>query len=96
MSLYKVHPKFQTPYIIQIVIGIIVACITGFTPIHIVAETCSAGTIFAFLCSSVGILVLRRIYPNHRADSAARLSTSSHRWVSSAAPSSSLNCRRIP
>ena len=65
MSLYKVHPKFQTPYIIQIVIGVIVACITGFTPIHIVAETCSAGTIFAFLCSSVGILVLRRIYPNH-------------------------------
>ena len=53
MSLYKVHPKFQTPYIIQIVIGVIVACITGFTPIHIVAETCSAGTIFAFLCSSV-------------------------------------------
>ena len=48
MSLYKVHPKFQTPYIIQIVIGVIVACITGFTPIHIVAETCSAGTIFAF------------------------------------------------
>ena len=51
MSLYKVHPKFHTPYIIQIVIGVIVACITGFTPIHIVAETCSAGTIFAFLCS---------------------------------------------
>ena len=47
------------------VIGIIVACITGFTPIHIVAETCSAGTIFAFLCSCVGILVLRRLYPDH-------------------------------
>lgn len=65
MSLYKVHPKFHTPYIIQIVIGVIVACITGFTPIHIVAETCSAGTIFAFLCSCVGILVLRRLYPDH-------------------------------
>ena len=61
MSLYKVHPKFHTPYIIQIVIGVIVACITGFTPIHIVAETCSAGTIFAFLCSCVGIDLSRRV-----------------------------------
>lgn len=64
MSLYKVHPKFHTPYIIQIIVGVIVACITGFTPIHLVAEMCSAGTIFAFLCSCVGILVLRRLYPD--------------------------------
>ncbi len=64
MSLHKVHPKFHTPYMIQIIIGILVACITGFTPIHIVAETCSAGTIFAFLCSCIGILVLRRLYPD--------------------------------
>ena len=64
ISLYKVHPKFHTPYVIQIVVGILVACITGFTPIHIVAETCSAGTIFAFLCSCVGLLVLRRLYPD--------------------------------
>lgn len=64
MGLYKVHPKFHTPYMIQIIVGLLVACITGFTPIHIVAETCSAGTIFAFLCSCIGILVLRRIYPD--------------------------------
>lgn len=64
MSLYKVHRTYHTPYVIQIVIGCIVAVITGFTPIHIVAETCSAGTIFAFLCSCVGILILRRVYPD--------------------------------
>lgn len=64
LSLYKVHPKFQTPYVIQIVIGVAVALITGFTPIHVVAETCSAGTIFAFLCSCVGILRLRKLYPD--------------------------------
>lgn len=64
MGFYKVHPKFHTPYIIQILVGCLVACITGFTPIQIVAETCSAGTIFAFLCSCVGILVLRRMYPD--------------------------------
>lgn len=62
-SLYKVHEKYRTPYRIQIIIGIIVSLVAGFTPIHIVAEACSAGTIFAFLCSCVGIIVLRKIYP---------------------------------
>ena len=62
-SLYKVHEKYRTPYRIQIIIGIIVSLVAGFTPIHILAEACSAGTIFAFLCSCVGIIVLRKIYP---------------------------------
>lgn len=64
LRLYTVHKTFHTPYIIQIIVGVLVACITGFTPIHLVAEMCSAGTIFAFLCSCVGILVLRKKYPD--------------------------------
>ncbi len=64
MRLYHVHPRFRSPYIIQLIVGVLVACITGFTPIHIVAETCSAGTIFAFLCACVGILLLRKQYPD--------------------------------
>ncbi|MUP59063.1 amino acid permease [Megasphaera hutchinsoni] len=64
MRLYKVHPRFRSPYIIQLLVGGVVAIITGFTPIHIVAEVCSAGTIFAFLCACVGILILRKRYPN--------------------------------
>lgn len=64
IRLYTVHKTFHTPYIIQLIVGVLVACITGFTPIHIVAETCSAGTIFAFLCSCIGILVLRKKYPD--------------------------------
>lgn len=63
-SLYTVHEKYHTPYRLLLIIGIIVSLVAGFTPIHIVAEACSAGTIFAFLCSCVGIMVLRRIYPD--------------------------------
>lgn len=62
-KLCRIHPKFRTPYIITGIVGVVVALITGFTPIHIVAEMCSAGTLFAFMCSSIGLLVLRRVYP---------------------------------
>ena len=63
-SLYTVHEKYHTPYRLLLIIGIVVSLVAGFTPIHIVAEACSAGTIFAFLCSCVGVMVLRRIYPD--------------------------------
>lgn len=95
MSLYKVHPKFHTPYIIQIIIGVVVACITGFTPIHIVAETCSAGTIlpsFAPVWASSSCAVS---IPTNRADSAAPPCTSLLPWGSSVVPSFSLNCLPI-
>lgn len=62
-KLCHVHPKYRTPYRITLIVGTAVALIAGFTPIHIVAEMCSAGTIFAFLCSCIGLLVLRKRYP---------------------------------
>lgn len=62
--LCQVHPRYRTPHRITLIVGIAVALIAGFTPIHIVAEMCSAGTIFAFLCSTVGLMVLRRRYPD--------------------------------
>lgn len=63
-SLCRVHPVYRTPYRITLIVGLAVAFITGFTPIHIVAEMCSAGTIFAFLCSCSGLLILRKRYPD--------------------------------
>ena len=48
--LCRIHPKYGTPHIITAIVGTAVAFIAGFTPIHVVAEMCSAGTIFAFLC----------------------------------------------
>lgn len=55
----KVHPKFKTPYFTTIITGIIVAFAAGFTPIGVVAELCSIGTLAAFAIVSGGVLVLR-------------------------------------
>lgn len=67
-SLCRIHPTFHTPHIITIIVGVVVALISGFTPIHIVAEMCSAGTLFAFMCASLGVMVLRRVYPDVKRD----------------------------
>ncbi len=63
-SLCRIHPQYRTPYRITLITGLCVALIAGFIPIHIVAEMCSAGTIFAFLSSTLGLLILRKRYPD--------------------------------
>lgn len=67
-SLCRIHKKFHTPHIITMIVGVVVSLIAGFTPIHIVAEMCSAGTLFAFMCSALGVMVLRRVYPDVKRD----------------------------
>ena len=60
----KIHPRYATPHRITIIVGTAVALISGFTPIHIVAEMCSIGTLFAFIVSSIGVMVMRKKYPD--------------------------------
>ncbi len=55
----KVHPKFKTPYFTTIITGLIVAVAAGLTPIGVVAELCSIGTLAAFAIVSGGVFVLR-------------------------------------
>ncbi len=59
----KIHPRFATPHRITIIVGLAVALVSGFTPINVVAEMCSVGTLFAFIVSAVGAMVMRRRYP---------------------------------
>ncbi|KAF1854653.1 hypothetical protein Lal_00011422 [Lupinus albus] len=63
-AICKVHPKYGTPHIITLIVGCGVALISGFTPIHLVAEMCSAGTLFAFIAAMIGVMVLRRTKPD--------------------------------
>lgn len=63
-AICKVHPQYGTPHIITLIVGCGVALISGFTPIHLVAEMCSAGTLFAFIVAMIGVMVLRRTKPD--------------------------------
>jgi basic amino acid/polyamine antiporter, APA family len=60
----KVHPRFRTPYLSTIYVGIIVAFITGTFPIQILGELVNIGTLLAFVLVCVGVLVLRRTRPD--------------------------------
>jgi APA family basic amino acid/polyamine antiporter len=55
----KIHPKFRTPHITSIITGVVVAAASGFTPIGILGEMVSIGTLMAFVIVSVGIIFLR-------------------------------------
>jgi APA family basic amino acid/polyamine antiporter len=55
----KIHPRFRTPHITSIITGVIVSIASGFTPIGILGEMVSIGTLMAFVIVSIGIIFLR-------------------------------------
>jgi APA family basic amino acid/polyamine antiporter len=59
----KVHTRFRTPYVAQIITGTVVAGFAGFVDIGTAAELCNIGTLFAFAIVCGGVVVLRRTHP---------------------------------
>ncbi len=61
--LSRVHGRFQTPHLSTWMTGTIVAVAAALTPINVVAELCSIGTLFAFIIVCAGVIVLRYTRP---------------------------------
>jgi len=59
----KIHPRFCTPYISSIVVGIFVAILATVIPLSVLDEMTSVGTLLAFVLVSAGVWVMRRTHP---------------------------------
>ena len=56
----KVHPRYQTPYLSQMLIGTIVAVTAALVPIDVLGEMVSIGTLLAFVLVCGAVIYLRR------------------------------------
>jgi APA family basic amino acid/polyamine antiporter len=59
-----VHPKFRTPWIAQIIVGVAAMLIAGLFPIGLLGELVSIGTLLAFAIVCAGTFVLRFTDPD--------------------------------
>lgn len=63
----RVHKKYRTPHITTIIVGSIIAAISGLFPIDLIGELVSIGTLLAFAMVCVSIILLRIRRPDmHR------------------------------
>ena len=60
----KIHPRFRTPYITSIVMGIFAAFLAAFFPIGFLGELVSLGTLLAFTIVCLGVWVMRVKQPD--------------------------------
>ncbi len=60
----RVHPRFRTPYLSTILTAVIIALVAGLTPIGVLGQLVSIGTLLAFVLVSVGVIILRRQQPD--------------------------------
>jgi APA family basic amino acid/polyamine antiporter len=60
----RVHPKFRTPWINTLLVGLIVACAAGFLDINTLGDMTSVGTLAAFGIVCLTVIWLRRTHPD--------------------------------
>jgi APA family basic amino acid/polyamine antiporter len=60
----RIHERYRTPHLSTMLTGVIVAIAAGLTPIDVLGQLVSMGTLFAFVLVCIGIVMLRRSQPN--------------------------------
>ncbi|MBO1074563.1 amino acid permease [Roseomonas marmotae] len=59
----RIHPRLQTPWLSQMLIGFAVAVMAATLPINVLGQMVSIGTLFAFVFVCGAVLYLRRYEP---------------------------------
>jgi len=59
----RVHPRYRTPHLSSLTIGIVVAIVAAIGQLNVVANLVNIGTLAAFALVSIGVLILRRTEP---------------------------------
>jgi APA family basic amino acid/polyamine antiporter len=62
--LSRVHPKWQTPHVVTMITGVVVAVAAAFLPVGKLADVANAGTLYAFALVALAVMVLRRQRPD--------------------------------
>jgi APA family basic amino acid/polyamine antiporter len=60
----KIHPRFRTPYLSSIGVGLFVAVFAALVPIGVLGELVSIGTLLAFVIVCASVWLLRRRHPD--------------------------------
>ncbi|PAX08030.1 amino acid permease [Sphingomonas lenta] len=60
----RVHPRFKTPWINTLLVGVITAVAAGFFDINVLGDMTSVGTLAAFAIVCLSVIYLRRTAPN--------------------------------
>lgn len=62
----RVHPRYQTPHVSTVVTGTVCLLVAGLTPIEVLGQLVSIGTLLAFVLVCVGVVILRKTAPENR------------------------------
>jgi APA family basic amino acid/polyamine antiporter len=60
----RIHPRWGTPAVTTVLTGVAVAAAAGFTPVSVLGQLVSIGTLFAFIVVALGVLFLRKRRPD--------------------------------
>jgi basic amino acid/polyamine antiporter, APA family len=62
----RVHSRFRTPHVSTILTGTVCALVAGLTPIEVLGQLVSIGTLLAFVLVCFGVVILRKTAPHNR------------------------------